>query len=1241
VLDATDYVYFAHPAGLYQFDRNAGAWNRATAPAGLLDSVQAAGVDDGLAWAGTAQGVVLADVRARDWRGLAGPVDVGGFAFDPDYAWIAAGNGLWRYDKFSETFDSLGGPACRDALAAAGAVWLATDSGAWRWLPEFERLEPVPGAAGRFQSILATPARLFFIGTGEALAVERATGAVARWGLDGVEDVAALGDSVFAVVGGRVLVFDPKARNWGPLRDVEYRAAYGISAGTENLLVATDAGIIVYNWADRTSRTWNRASGLEVDSLLDCYEDGRFLYALGADRAAVLDKAAGTWRTEGLTRGAGAAGLVWLDDNGAHLKLIAQTDLRLAGRAFFSSSLTLPGALSRRSDYRNINLGLVAEHSSGRSLRLFFDDTDKDQVLYGLGYRGTERDLLNRADAGFLDSDYFEYDLAPAHQLLGGRARLRAGQHSLSAQAGALQSRPERDFFTGRRQAKRITLADRGYARRIRYRLRVVPQPGDADTVFSDDRNAGTDGPDTEHRTVAGIEGDYDPLLEGTHYFTDYRAGVVQFAAQRGESAVVALSLDGADYLLQGPDSSTAQENAYFFGPNIIPGSFELVIRDTLGNAQDPAAFGLDTDRDGMVDPQFVNHDLGWLVFPDRRPFPAGVYEDSLSLYALEARYESRSAFYSLSARPLVKNSETVLVDAEPMARGTDYIVDYTSGTLLFLRDDAVTEFSAVEVRYSAVARDRGGMLASVQPLVVPVAGIQVAPGFTHLDSTDAAHLSARWEPNLGERARLRLAPQAAVDLAGNWAQAWNLTAGLGPASVNAAYRGYAPGFAGYGAEERRYGRLEHGASAGAAVEPVRHLKIEGRYDRDWLRDSAGAAASESHAWAKAGYSDPRLPSGWVLAGTDAVPDYDKLRLRAGLGWGGQRGRVRARLDGTFAGDAVERTSGATERNTEVGVDANFSLGTPLNADVSYRRGRLEAGSAPRSSEEVRARLNLDVVPGLYWTGAYDLAAEEFGGARGELDLAAGLLGNLHIAPGRWVSALSIVNLSVGAGTNFSEYLRGLDAGFERPWLAVRPLDAGQPASVSATENLQGTVQLTPVTGLSFWARRQYNRSATGYYSIPGPRLTVEDRVKVDWEPGRAGLFTSTWERRAAETYPQVTTNNVYFEWNRPWTDRVRTKLLANWRGETDRYIRAELASGEVKASAEGQYRVGEKSYLRARAGGSRASDEDGATLTATPGAGLNLNLWRFLYLQFDYDATVPLGAAASHLLSFRITGQF
>ncbi len=1222
-------VHFILPSGLYTFDRGAGAWSRAAGPAGLLDSVRAVGSDDGLLWVGTRAGAVVADARARDWRLLPGPVEVGGFAFDADYAWAAAAGGLYRYDKFSETWESLGGPRCRDVRLSGGAVWLATDSGAWRYLPEFERLEPVPGAHGQFERILATPARLFFFG------------AAARYDLDNIGDVRALGDSVFAVAGGRVQLFDPKARQWVGFRDAEFGAARGLAAGSAGLLVATDAGLVAFDWAERTTRTWNRATGLEIDSLVGCYEDAQFAYALGANRVAVLDKSSGAWRSEALERGRAGAGLVYLDDNGAHLRLVPKTDLRLAGRAYYSSSLSLPGEFGRRSEYRNLNLALTAEHETGRNLRLSYDDTDRGTVPWGAGWRGAERDILARADAGLLDSDYFEYGIVPAHQLLGGRARLRAGRHSLVAQGGALQSVPQRDYFAGRKAAKRITLPDRGFARRVRYRLRVVPLPGEADTILVDDRRAATDGPDTEHRIVAGIEGDFDPLIPGVHYFTDRRAAVIQFLSQRGDSDIVALRLSGQDYLLQAGDSSTAQENAYFLGPNIVPGSFELTIRDSLGVALDLAGFGLDMDRDGRVDEQFLDNRLGWLAFPAARPFPAWVYEDTLSRYTLECRYESRSAFYALSARPMVKNSETVLVDGEPMARGTDYVVDYTSGTLLFSRDDAVSEFSAVEVRYSSVARGRGGLLASGQPILEPAAGLLVAPGFTRLDSTNAAHLSARWQPSLGRGASLRVAPQAAVDFSGNWAQNWNLTAGFGPASVSANYRGYAPGFAGYGAEARRYGRLEHGAGAGVSVEPVRHLKLEGRYDRDWLRDSLGARAEESHAWGKVGYSNLRVVSGWVLAGADAVPDYRKRRLKAGLGWGIERGRARARLDAVAGSDAVERPGGTTEGNIEVGADANFSLGTPLNVDISWRRGRLDAGAAPRSGEEVRARLNLDLVPGLYYTGSYDLTAGHYRGAASELDLSASQLNNLHIAPGRWVAALSVVNFSVGAGTSFSEYLRGLEPGFERPWLAIGPLDAGQPASVSMLENLQGTVQLTPASGLSVWARRQYNQSASGFYSMPDTRLAIEDKVKVDWEPGRAGRFTSTWDRRSAEGYPSSEVNNVYFEWNRPWTDRLRSKLTANWRGAVDRYIRANLESGEVKAAAEGQYRVGEKSYLRGRLGGSRSTGAAGVTLTATPGAGVNLNLWRFLYLQFDYDATVPFGAAASHLLAVRITGQF
>lgn len=1234
-------VYFLLPSGIFSFDRSTGVWQRAAAGAGQLDSVQALGADDGLLWAGTLAGVVVADARARDWQVRPGPVAVSGFAFDADYAWVAAAGGLYRYDKFSETWESLGGPPCRDVLLAGGAVWLATDSGVWRYLPEFERLEPVSGAQGRFERIVATPARLFFFGPAGALALERGSGAVARYDLDNVGDVGTLGDSVFAIVAGRVQFFDPRARQWGGFRDAEFGAARGLTVGSTGLLVATDAGLVAFDWAERTTRTWNRATGLDIDSLVGCYEDAQFVYALGAGRVAVLDKSAGTWRSQVLERGRAGAGLVYLDDNGAHLRLLPKTDLRLAGRAFYSSSLSLPGEFGRRSEYRNLNLALTAEHESGRTLRAFYDDTDRGTVPWGAGWRGAERDILARADAGLLDSDYFEYGIVPAHQLLGGRARLRAGRHGLVAQGGVLQSAPQRDYFTGRKAAKTLILPDRDYARRIRYRLRVVPLPGEADTILVDDRRTATNGPDTERRIVAGIEGDYDPLLPGVHYFVDRQAGTVQFLSQRGDSEIIALRLNGRDYLLQAGDSSTAQENAYFFGPNIVPGSLELTIRDSLGAVRPLVEFGLDDDRDGRVDWNRIDHRLGWLVFPAARPFPVWVYEDTLSRYTLECRYESRSAFYVLSARPIVKNSETVLVDGEPMARGTDYAVDYTSGTLLFLRDDAVSEFSAVEVRYSSVARSRGGLLASAQPILEPAAGLVVAPGFTRLDSTSAVHLSARWQPSLGRGASLRVAPQAAVDFAGKWAQTWNLTAGIGPASVSANYRGYAPDFAGYGAEVRRYGRLEHGTGAGITVEPVRHIKLEGRYDRDWLRDALGARAEESHAWGKVGYSNPRIATVWALAGTDAVPDYRKRRLKAGLGWGIERGRARARVDAVGGSDALQRPDGATEGNIEVGADANFSLGNPLNADISWRRGWLEAGAAPRSGEEVRARLNLDLVPGVSYTGSYDLVAGQYRGASGELDLAASQLNNLHIAPGRWVAALSVVNFSVGAGTSFSEYLRGLEPGFERPWLAMRPLGAGQTASVATLANLQGTVQLTPVSGLSVWARRQYNRGASGFYSMPDTQLTVEDRVKVDWEPGRAGRFSSVWDRRSADGYPRSEVNNIYFEWNRPWTDRLRTRLTSNWRGEIDRYIRAELESGEVKAAAEGQYRVGEKSYLRARLGGSRSTDEAGATITATPGAGVNLNLWRFLYLQFDYDATLPSGAAASHLLSVRITGQF
>ena len=134
----------------------------------------------------------------------------------------------------------------------------------------------------------------------------------------------------------------------------------------------------------------------------------------------------------------------------------------------------------------------------------------------------------------------------------------------------------------------------------------------------------------------------------------------------------------------------------------IISHSFTMKIIDQFGIQQSLANFGLDANHDGFVDPEWIDYKQGVLTFPDLQPFPSAVYtfNDSASIYQLQFSFETEITIFNLSQSQLVRESEVVIVDGEILTRGEDYVLDYTSGALLIVKEGIVAEDSEIQVNY-------------------------------------------------------------------------------------------------------------------------------------------------------------------------------------------------------------------------------------------------------------------------------------------------------------------------------------------------------------------------------------------------------------------------------------------------------------------------------------------------------------------------------------------------------------
>jgi len=199
----------------------------------------------------------------------------------------------------------------------------------------------------------------------------------------------------------------------------------------------------------------------------------------------------------------------------------------------------------------------------------------------------------------------------------------------------------------------------------------------------------------------------------------------------------------------QRPSSSTwklMMKNIYSIGRNVPEEGFEATIyyksssgtdsetgtrRDTQQPASYLTIFGLDTkDRSGGAAPDNIIDNnanllrlaLGEIELPFHEPFdPESGASDVLleddkrckfynlinqneilqeSQFYFEVNSKMTSANYQLGFN-VIEESEQVMLNGQPLTRGTDYIIDYMTGNLTILRDGATSPNANIDITYS------------------------------------------------------------------------------------------------------------------------------------------------------------------------------------------------------------------------------------------------------------------------------------------------------------------------------------------------------------------------------------------------------------------------------------------------------------------------------------------------------------------------------------------------------------
>jgi len=1247
---AADYLFIGTPYGIYTFDRQSERWSRITHANDLPDDKSTIlGLDEGILWVATPGGLASADVKIHDWLTYDLVGSISGLAFDDEYVWVSADSGLWRFDKYVETWETIATVPIQDITREGGFVWCASDSGIFRFDRAYEKFERAPGApVAAYGYVLDTPQRLWFFGPQAFAALEKETERWSAYRGFTLEDIAHTGDSLFAVTDSTVVLFDPATDTWAPYKDLaEISDITGISIAGNDLYLTTEHGLMVYSLDEKTGTTYTQAHGLHVEQLIDAYPTNDYIFVASTAALEYLNLRTNIWNTEVFTAAQSPGRRIFsIDDAGAHARLVPGTDTRLQGRASYMRTWIVADSVSV-SDYENVNLKLINKHESGRLLSLYYDDTDPDQLMYGFGYRGHERDVLYRTNGGILNTEYYEFDLIPSFSYLGANTKLRAQNHSLDVQGGYLKSRVHTDFFTGTSLHKEFLRQDTEFAKYFYY-IYDGPQLVIAswDTVFVDDNNALNNSIDTRRGyTLAGIIGDFDILINGIDYYIDYSRGVIQFLHGRDSTDIIVLNLGGSEIIIQSEAVSDHMlENVYFLAPDMLPHSLRISFTDTAGMNYPLSAFGLDEDSDNLVDPAYVDYHLGYLTFPAMRPFPDEVYETGLHIFTMHVQCASRSNIYYLSNTPVLKMSETVYVDGDAAARGSDYIVDYTSGALVFLTEGLVNDFSEIEVQYSSVDRDRDDIFYSVQPNIAFSKNVTVAPGFSSVDEQNIAHISAKVTAGTTADKNIQFIPQAAYTTDHEWSQDYALLANYHLLSFSAAYRGLSDSFDVPGANLRKWGMLRHQGTVSARIEPVRHVQCETSLRKEIMTDSLNNELNAQYIQGSIAYTNPGLPNGSFGLGTHRLPDQEKNTLQAKMNYTLQVLRTKIKLYTVAGHVSVVPDTGNTADEYEYIAGGSLVLPIPINSTWYFRKSNVyEHDTIKTRTDELRGNVSVDIIPGFYYTGSYNIEAESYVLAtEQDLSLQHYLYNNLSIAPGRWFRPLSIINIMCGSGRTFDQYVSALPLPYARPPLLFSPVTDGSVSSINGTDAYYLTVQLNPVTGLVLWGKHTISDRKAASYAIPEPVATQRNEVRIEFEPLSLGFFSLYWDRKQFRTYPEKTTDNLFGEWIRPWSARLRTRFTTNYYTVKDAYGEVFTSSNELRTNFQTLVRFNARSYATFDIGGSRKENIRGdIQYTVIPGAGFDINLLTSVYLQCAYEANVLLDSLTTHTVTAKITGQF
>jgi len=890
VIEAENKVWLAIPNGLFQFDSGDDSFKRFVIPENLSSqAVREIEYNDEWLWCIMDSSLAAMHIRLNEWlifnetNGLPSN-SVTGIDFTDDYIYISTTKGAARYDLIIEEWElleheNLSDKPVKDVIVIEDKVYFFTDQSVLEFSPDFENW------------------RYFEISQDTALRVSQAyyynnfIWLVSNQGLvqynyelvsflfhtnsflqpGAMLEIFTEYNNNWILTRNGLFTFGSESEVWSDFEANSYLEDINIINGyidNEEIWIFTDKDVHVYNRSDKSWTVLDYASGLSTTVFQSGYINGGMAFLISDHSIEQRLNAEDSWYHYEIKQYSGKGGLsakkilanMFDNEAGGYIpignkkwswegsRITYIYDLENTWYEDYNSKETVSGF---RLDVKS-QFGITP----GRTISGFYNNIDYSETMYGIRYRSKMNDYLREFNWGDYRHLPGDIPFGETASMFGSNIWLQAGKKTekykrslvtVKAQTGQRRSQKNYEYILGSLDKFSVSVEDIDY---LKYQFYRIPYHDTSQIVsdieiYADDLISGNNTPNTETKTIAGIRGDFDLLKATSDYYYYEKANVIRFTGYTSSTAtlVIRYTVENQvyeDVLQQDSTISTSMSNIYSLqGMYLVPISVKLNITDTNGTVVPIADFGLDENNDDLVDKRWIDYENGLLLFPDKTPFPPDVYDETnpVNYYNINADFDTEYSLTQLEHDNLVRGTETVKLDGVTVKGGTDYVLDYTIGTLVFVKDGIVTPETRIEIEYEYYLSDDYTKMHTATVNVSPSDNVSVQADWVNFkdenDSTvNLITLNSELRHKAGEF-DLRLTPAVAFQAEESKLTAYYVEAVASSSWLRfqSKYEKFDEDYTNIYNPQSVVGQVKENLEAGLSVDVHKNIRISGTYD--------------------------------------------------------------------------------------------------------------------------------------------------------------------------------------------------------------------------------------------------------------------------------------------------------------------------------------------------------------------------------------------------------------------------